>query len=77
MLMDNAEEGIELADSDRNKLTGNTAQTNGNGGVQLRTSSRNVVDRNAISDNGDGLVDTLDCVSGTRNTGSNVPPACR
>jgi len=77
LLAGNADDGIEVAQSDRNKLTGNTAEANGDGGIQLRASSRNLVDTNAISGNGDGLVNILDCVSGSRNTGGNVPPACR
>ena len=77
LLVGNADDGIELADSPRNKVTSNRAEANGDGGVQLRAATRNLVDKNMISGNGDGLVNILDCVSGSRNTGSNVSPACR
>ncbi|TMA34305.1 MAG: hypothetical protein E6J79_16875 [Deltaproteobacteria bacterium] len=77
LLAGNADDGIELADSHRNKLTSNRAEANGDGGIQLRAATRNLVDRNVISGNGDGLVNILDCWSGSRNIGSNVPPVCR
>src|SRR5438132_724012 len=59
-LENNADDGIEVADSDRNKLTGNTAEANGDAGIALRASTRNLVDLNAISGNADALVDRLD-----------------
>ena len=73
----NADDGIELNNSPKNKLTANASHGNGDGGITFQGATGNTADVNIIDGNGDGLVNVLNCISGKKNKGSNVPTACK